>query len=99
NNPQFRGFPLASGDELDAIIQQADGLGWRVAVHVVGDAAMAMILDSFELAKHQVAGHTLEHAFSPPPNGMQRTVDLGLGVTLQHSLVYGLGGNMVTYWG
>ncbi len=99
NNAEFRGFPLASGEEMDAIISQADGLGWRVAVHVVGDAAMAMILGSFELAKPRNAGHTLEHAFSPPPGGMQRTKDLGLGVTLQHSLVYGLGGNMVTYWG
>lgn len=99
NNAEFRGFPLASGEEMDAIISQADGLGWRVAVHVVGDAAMAMILGSFELAKPRNAGHTLEHAFSPPPGGMQRAKDLGLGVTLQHSLVYGLGGNMVTYWG
>jgi predicted amidohydrolase YtcJ len=99
NNPDFRGFPLASGDEMDAIIGQADALGWRIAVHVVGDAAMAMILGSFELAKLKQAGHTLEHAFSPPAGAMQRTRDLGLGVTLQHSLVYGLGGNMVTYWG
>jgi predicted amidohydrolase YtcJ len=99
NNADFRGFPLASGDELDAIVSQADGLGWRVAVHVVGDAAMAMVLNSYEMAKLQQAGHTLEHAFSPPPGAMQRTKDLGLAVTLQHSLVYGLGGNMVTYWG
>lgn len=30
---------------------------------------------------------------------MERTLGAGLGVTLQHSLVYSLAGNMVSYWG
>ena len=30
---------------------------------------------------------------------MERTRDLGLGVTLQHALVYSLAGNMQSYWG
>lgn len=99
NNASFRGFPLASPEELDAILRQADGLGWRIGVHVVGDAAMDMVLSSFEQANVRRSGHTLEHAFSPLPGSMQRTGNLGMGVTLQHSLVYGLGGNMLTYWG
>ena len=99
NNPEFRGIPLASGDDLSRIAGQADGLGWRVAVHVVGDAAMSMVLDSFDVAGLKNGGHTLEHAFSPAKGEIERTKSLGLAVTLQHSLVYGLGGNMVTYWG
>jgi len=30
---------------------------------------------------------------------MERTRDIGIGVTLQHALVYSLAGNMQTYWG
>lgn len=99
NNPEFRGFPLTTQENIEAIIDQADGLGWRVGIHVVGDAAMDMALAAFKKANLRQAGHTFEHAFSPREGVMQMTKDLGLGVTLQHSLVYSLAGNMVSYWG
>lgn len=103
NNPGFRGLPLASQDDLFAILEQGQSLGWRVGVHVVGDAAMQMVLESFEKLDSTsgagAGGHALEHAFSPVPGAIERTRDLGLGVTLQHALVYALGGNMRTYWG
>lgn len=99
NNPNFRGLPLTTAENLDAIVTQADSLGWRVGVHVVGDAALEMLLSTFERARTQRPGHTIEHAFSPIADAMQRTYNLGMGVTLQHSLVYALGGNMVSYWG
>jgi len=88
---------------LHAILEQAHGLGWRVGVHVVGDAAMDMVLEAFERLDASTGagagGHALEHAFSPAANAVERTRDLGLGVTLQHALVYSLAGNMRTYWG
>ncbi len=99
NNPEFRGIPLTSDSNLKAIIEQADRLGWRVGVHVVGDAALEMVLQALEVVRPRQEGHTLEHAFSPLPGAIERTRDLGMGVTLQHSLVYSLAGNMVTYWG
>lgn len=103
NNPAFRGLPLASQAHLYAILDQGQRLGWRVGVHVVGDAAMQMVLESFEKLDANsglgAGGHALEHAFSPVGGAIERTRDLGLGVTLQHALVYALGGNMRTYWG
>jgi predicted amidohydrolase YtcJ len=103
NNPQFRGFPFLTPEHLEAVIDQAHHLGWRVGLHVVGDAAMDMVLDAFAQvhgrSRIYAGGHTLEHAFSPVPGAMERTRDLGLGVTLQHALVYSLAGNMQTYWG
>ena len=41
----------------------------------------------------------LEHAFSPVPGAIERARDAGIGITLQHALVYSLAGNMRTYWG
>lgn len=103
NNSKFRGLPLTSQDNLFDIISQAQDIGWKVGVHVVGDAAMQMVLEAFEKADSTsgigVGGNALEHAFSPVEGSIQRTKDLGLGVTLQHALVYALGGNMCTYWG
>ena len=98
NNPQFRGFPFLTQDHLEALVEQAHGLGWRVGLHVVGDAAMEMVLQAFHRvnthSRTYDRGHTLEHAFPPIPGAMERTRDLGLGVTLQHALVYSLAGNM-----
>ncbi len=103
NNPAFRGFPFASEEDLYAILEQAHGIGWRVGVHVVGDAAMDMVLEAFERLDANTgvgaSGHALEHAFSPVANAVERTRDLGLSVTLQHALVYSLAGNMRSYWG
>jgi predicted amidohydrolase YtcJ len=103
NNPQFRGFPFVTQEHLEALVEQAHGLGWKVGVHVVGDAAMEMVLEAFQTvntySRTYDRGHTLEHAFSPIPGAMERTRDLGIGVTLQHALVYSLAGNMQSYWG
>ena len=103
NNPGFQGLALISQKNLEAIVEEAHQLGWRVGIHVVGDAAMEMALEAFDRVDTHTSiggrGHALEHAFSPVPGAIERTRDMGIGVTLQHSLVYSLAGNMQTYWG
>ena len=101
NNPQFYGIPLAPQEQVDAIVNEAQELGWRVGIHVVGDAALEMALNAFERASVSTRGrgHVLEHAFTPLPGAMERVRALGVGITLQHALVYSLAGNMLTYWG
>jgi predicted amidohydrolase YtcJ len=104
NDPSYRGLPLTSQESLDAFVQRAHQLGWRVGIHVVGDAAMDMALAAFERADGEQTpvagrGHALEHAFTPRPEAFERVKRLGLGVTVQHALIYSLGGNMRTYWG
>ncbi|HIN06874.1 MAG TPA: hypothetical protein EYM65_11690 [Dehalococcoidia bacterium] len=63
NDSNFRGFPLTSQENLEAILEQASGLAWRVGIHVVGDAAMVMALDAFEATdarlSNSVRGHGL----------------------------------------
>ena len=103
NDSTFRGFPLTSQENLQAILEQSHHLGWRVGVHVVGDAALEMALEAFEKVDPRSPisgrGHTLEHGFSPVVGATERTRNAGIGVTLQHSLVYSLAGNMMSYWG
>ena len=103
NNPDFRGFPFTSQENLAAIIEEAHHLDWRVGIHVVGDAALEMALDAFQAVNARSStvgrGHALEHAFTPVQRSMERTLAMGIGVTLQHALVYSLAGNMQTYWG
>ncbi len=103
NNSEFRGFPFVDQETLEATVEQAHQLGWRVGLHVVGDAAMEMVLDAFQKVDAHTPigsrGHALEHAFSPVPGAIERTRDLGIAVTLQHAPVYSLAGNMQTYWG
>ena len=103
NNPDFKGFLLTIQENLSAIVEEAHQLDWRVGVHVVGDAALEMALDAFQVVNSRSStvgrGHALEHAFTPVQRSMERTLDLGIGVTLQHALVYSLAGNMQTYWG
>ena len=103
NNPAFRGIPFTTTDNLEALLQSAHQMGWKVGVHVAGDASFDMVLDAFQRVDGQTSiggrGHSLEHAFSPVPGAIERTRDLGLAVTLQHALVYSLAGNMVAYWG
>ena len=103
NNPDFKGFPFTSQENLTAIVEEAHHIDWRVGVHVVGDAALELALDAFQAANAQSStkgrGHALEHAFTPVHRSMERTLEMGIGVTLQHALVYSLAGNMQTYWG
>ena len=103
NNSEFSGYPLTTGEQLELIVGDVQRLGWRIGIHVVGDAAMAMALDSFEKIHAHTpvdrAGHVLEHAFAPSDADFDRTGTMGIGVTLQHALVYSLAGNMLSYWG
>ena len=93
NNPQFCGFPLLTQEHLEALVEQAHGLGWRVGLHVVGDAAMEMVPQAFHRVNTRSRtydrGHTLEHAFSPIPGAMERTRELGLW--LDSGVVVGAG--------
>ena len=42
---------------------------------------------------------SFEHAFLADAQTRARAVRLGVGVTVQHPLLYPLGGNLVRYWG
>lgn len=46
-----RGLPFWTQDELDSFVQKANGMGFQVAIHAIGDLGNRMALDAFEKAQ------------------------------------------------
>ena len=85
-------------------MEHAVGRGWRVGCHAVGDCAVRRVLDAYEQVALRHPGLppgtlVIEHAFLADAQTRARAVRLGVGITVQHPLLYSLGGNLVRYWG
>src|SRR6202040_3169675 len=84
------------------VVKELNRLGWRVATHAVGDAAMDQVLSGDEAAdaEHSIAGKrwTIEHGFIPQPDQFPRMKKLGLVISAQDHL-YLAGPSLVNYWG
>lgn len=78
--------------------------GWRIGTHAVGDRAVSVVLDVYERVVHEAgplppATLVVEHALVAEPARQARAVRLGVGVTVQHTLLWNLGSEMLTTWG
>jgi predicted amidohydrolase YtcJ len=104
NNPAFRGHAFWEPDDFGQVVEHAVGRGWRVGCHAVGDSAVRRVLDTYEQVTRRHPGLppgtlVIEHAFLADAQTRARAVRLGVGITVQHPLLYSLGGNLVRYWG
>jgi predicted amidohydrolase YtcJ len=76
--------------------------GWRVATHAVGDAAIDLVLDGYQMANEdrstQGSRWAIEHAFIVNEEQVSRIKELGLAVSGQHHL-YLAAPSLVKYWG
>jgi predicted amidohydrolase YtcJ len=104
NNPEFRGHAFWEPDDFEQVVEHAVGRGWRVGCHAVGDCAVRRVLDAYERVASRHPGLpqgtlVIEHAFLADAGIRARAVRLGVGITVQHPLLYSLGGNLVRYWG
>jgi predicted amidohydrolase YtcJ len=104
NNPDFRGHAFWAADDFEQVVEHAVGRGWRVGCHAVGDCAVRRVLDAYEQVARRHPGLppgtlVIEHAFLADAQDRARAVRLGVGITVQHPLLYSLGGNLVRYWG
>ena len=76
--------------------------GWRLATHAVGDAAIDLVLDAYEIANDDapISGDrwVLEHGFIPRDDQFERMRSLGLLVSAQDHL-YLAAPSLVEYWG
>jgi predicted amidohydrolase YtcJ len=102
--PAFRGHAFWEPDDFLTVVEHAVGRGWRVGCHAVGDCAVRRVLDAYEqvvLRHPDLPAGTLviEHAFLADAAARERAVRLGVGITVQHPLLYSLAGNLVRYWG
>lgn len=98
----FFGLQTMPTDVFHGVVHELNDLGWRVATHAVGDAAIDLVIDAYEEADaRRPIGErrwTIEHGFIPAPDQFERMRRLGLTVTAQHHL-YVAAPSLVDYWG
>ena len=84
------------------VVKELNRLGWRVATHAVGDAAIDEVLAAYEAANAEksIAGRrwALEHGFIAQPDQIARLKKLDLVISAQNHL-YLAGPSLVNYWG
>jgi len=99
---KFSGLTVVPPQNFTAVVKEINQLGWRVATHAVGDAAIDEVLDAYEAANAEtpIAGKrwTIEHAFVERPEQLARMKKLGLILSVQDHL-YLAAPAMKKYWG
>ena len=98
----FKGLQVVTRPAFEQLVTGLNARGWRVATHAVGDAAIDLVLDTYEKA-HAVKPITgrrwsIEHAFIGRPDHLPRIKALGLALAVQNHL-YLAGPSLVSYWG
>jgi predicted amidohydrolase YtcJ len=98
----YRGLNTMPAEQFTSAVRELNRLGWRVATHAVGDAAIDEVLDGYAAADadKSIASRrwTIEHAFIARPEHLPRMRKLGLGISAQHHL-YLAGPVLSKYWG
>lgn len=100
--PGYRGLQFIPTEKYKEICAYLNQQGWRVATHVVGDAAIDQALDAYEHADRQksIVGKrwSLEHAFLVRPDHYGRAKRLGLVINTQYMHNYSLGKLILDAW-
>ncbi|HMD35124.1 MAG TPA: amidohydrolase, partial [Vicinamibacterales bacterium] len=98
----FRGVNTMPHDKYTDVVKELNRLGWRVATHAVGDAAIDEVIAAYEAANAEksIAGRrwSLEHGFIPEADQFPRMKKLDLVISAQDHL-YLAGPSLVAYWG
>lgn len=86
------GEPRLSAAELDALVREADALGFDVHVHAIGDRAIRMSLDAFEAAQQanppRSRRHVIAHLQLIDPSDIPRFEALGVFASFQPLWAY-----------
>jgi predicted amidohydrolase YtcJ len=82
DDPDYRGYPTISREELIEVVSRYHAQGLQVAVHGNGDACIDDILDAFEAAQRahprQDARHVVIHAQMARDDQLDRMAELGV---------------------
>jgi predicted amidohydrolase YtcJ len=101
-NGTFRGIEVVPPGKYIPVVRELNRLGWRVATHAVGDAAVDEVLDAYEAADRDrsINGKrwTIEHFFIARPDHFARVRALDLMISAQDHL-YLAAPSMAKYWG
>jgi predicted amidohydrolase YtcJ len=104
DDPTNSGHLNWEADDFLAVAEAAVRRGWRIGAHAVGDRAVRLALDVYEqvVAANPglPAGHlAIEHAFLADGIERARAIRLGVAITVQPALLYGLGADLLRLWG
>jgi predicted amidohydrolase YtcJ len=89
---------------LTRVCTEAARRGWRIGTHAAGDRAVRTLLDVYEGVVAETGPLppwtlVIEHALLSDPAQRERAVRGGFGVTVQHSLLWNMGSEMLHTWG
>jgi predicted amidohydrolase YtcJ len=83
------GRPEWDAEALDAFVAEADGRGWQMEIHAIGDAGIRMALDAYELAasanpaRDRDRRHRVEHIEAIAEADIPRFARLGVVASMQ----------------
>ena len=86
DDPENRGLPFWTQDELDAMVEKANGMGFQVGIHAIGDLGNRMALDAFERiqgGKPSPLRNRVEHAQVVALDDIPRFAELGVIASMQ----------------
>ncbi|HYX62815.1 MAG TPA: amidohydrolase family protein, partial [Burkholderiales bacterium] len=99
---KFKGIEVVLPAQYIPVVRELNRLGWRVATHAVGDAAVDEVLDAYQAANadRSIVGKrwTIEHYFIARPDQFSRVKALGIAISAQDHL-YLAAPSMAKYWG
>ncbi|TYL40015.1 amidohydrolase [Natronococcus pandeyae] len=83
-DPEDNGEWVITPDELEEIVEQADGAGFQVTAHAIGDEAIEETLSALE-ATDDPAGkrHRIEHVELATDDQLERMADAGIVASMQ----------------
>ncbi len=96
DKPGWRGDPLFSQEQFNAVTKAVDKMGYQIAVHAIGDGAVRMTLNGYEAARKangkRDSRHRIEHIEIYHPDDMKRFKSLGVLASMQTCHAPGMSG-------
>ena len=86
DDPENRGLPFYTQEELDSFVRKANAKGFQVGIHAIGDLGNRMSLDAFERAqdgKPSPLRNRVEHAQIIALDDIPRFAELGVIASMQ----------------
>jgi predicted amidohydrolase YtcJ len=86
DDPENRGLPFYTQEELDGFVRKANDKGFQVGIHAIGDLGNRMALDAFERAqggKPSPLRNRVEHAQIIALDDISRFSELGVVASMQ----------------
>lgn len=84
--PETSGFALTKPPALQKLVDDADSAGIKLAIHAIGDRAIDVLIDTFELtAVDQIADrrYRIEHFQHPSLEAINRAAENGIIASMQ----------------